>query len=251
MQKRFNIDQVAFSYTNLDDALEQLEKKVAKKEKAYICVSNVRATYIGNHDKGYCKILNASFLTLPDGKPVEWYAHISGYKDVKKCSGQDFFYKVCRISEKKGYTHFFYGSTPQIVEKLQVNLIKKFPSLKIIGAISPPNEAAGELANSDIVEHINHLKPNFVWVGLGAPKQEYFMDLIINKIAASILIGVGLVFDYEAETVNRAPKWMQKNGLEWAFVWYQQPRKITRSYLYFLYFIKLLIKRMYEKYREN
>ncbi len=251
MQHRFYIDDVSFSCTCLSDAIGQLSRKVDKKEKGYICVSNVRATYIANHDKEYARVLNNSFLTLPDGKPIEWYAHILGHKNVKKCSGQDFFYKVCELSEKKNYTHFFYGSTPEIVKMLEINLRKKFPSLKIVGAVSPPYKSAKELADSDIIDCINQCQPDFVWVGLGAPKQEFFINLIKDKIGSSVLIGIGLVFDYEAGKVMRAPRWMQNNGLEWAFVWSQQPQKIKRSYKYFLYFIKKLVLRIYEQYRKN
>lgn len=243
MDNRFKIENVAISITDSDNAVEQIIKKAESKTPGYVCVTNVRAAYIGNHDENFCRILNNSFLTVPDGKPIEWYAHLSGLKQVKKSSGPDLFEKICQLSGHMDYTHFFYGSTPKVIRKMQENLTKKYPGIKIVGAISPPFGSVEELANDEIIRQINNLKPTFVWVGLGAPKQERFMKLIIEKVESSILIGVGLVFDYQAGTAIRAPKWMQKSGLEGIYRLIQQPRNIKRAIRPFLWmFNKFIFK---------
>ena len=246
MNERFKIENVAISITNLEEAVDQILEKAKSNVSAYVCVTNVRATYIGNHDENFSRILNSSFLTVPDGKPLEWYAHLSGLKMVKKSSGPDIFNRICQSTELTELTHFFYGSSPEVIQKMKENLSRKWPNLKIAGFVSPPFMTEEELANSGIVQQINELKPSFVWVGLGAPKQERFMDLIISRIDSSILIGVGLVFDYQAGTVKRAPFWMQKNGLEWLYRFIQQPKYSTRSLKPFRYFIFILIKKYFK-----
>lgn len=248
MKNRFKINNVAISITDLNDTTNRIKRKVESNSPGYICVTNVRATYFGNHDPNFCRILNNSFLTIPDGKPLEWYAHLSGFKQVQKTSGPDLFERICELSEKEGYTHYFYGSTPEVIKKMLLNLKSKYPHLKIIDAISPPFAPVEELANEKTIEQINKLNPSFVWVGLGAPKQERFMDLIIDKIETSVLIGVGLVFEYQAGTVIRAPKWMQKNGLEWLFRFIQQPLYSHRSIKAFKYFMVLLFKKLIARY---
>jgi N-acetylglucosaminyldiphosphoundecaprenol N-acetyl-beta-D-mannosaminyltransferase len=248
MNERFNIENVGISITNLEQAVDDIIKKAECSEPAYVCVTNVRALYIGNHDTDYCRILNNSYLTVPDGKPLEWYAHVTGLKNVKKTSGPDLFERICQLSESKEFTHFFYGSTPQIVTKMKENVLKKYPKLKIICAISPPFGSAQELANNEIIQQINTLKPTFVWIGLGAPKQEIFMDLIVNQIQSSLLIGIGLVFEYQAGTVIRAPKWMQNYGLEWLYRHIQQPKHINRkNYHRNFSIILLIIKAFFNK----
>ena len=242
MNDRFKINNINISITNLDDALVCIKRQIILKQPGYVCVTNVRATYIANKDPNYCRIQNNSFLTIPDGKPLEWYARIIGLKQVSKTSGPDLFHRLCQISEENNFTHFFYGSTPEVIDKMQINLKSKYPKLNILGAVSPPFKPIEELANDRIIEQINSLKPNFVWIGLGAPKQERFIDLISNRIQSSILIGIGLVFDYEAGTVKRAPRWMQNYGLEWLFRFMQQPRYSMRSLKAFRYFILLIIK---------
>lgn len=242
MDNRFSIEKLRISNTNLDDAIRIIKQRILDEKSGYVCITNVRATYIANRDPNYCRIQNNSFLTVPDGKPLEWYARIIGLKNVRKTSGPDLFNRICQISEENNFTHFFYGSTPEVIEKIQINLKDKFPKLIILGAVSPPFRPLEELVNERIIEQINTLKPTFVWVGLGAPKQEIFIDLIINRIQSSILIGIGLVFDYEAGTVKRAPKWMQNYGLEWLFRFMQQPRYSMRSLKAFQYFILLLVR---------
>lgn len=241
-KNRFNIENVRINITNIEDAANRIIKKAEKNEPAYVCVTNVRATYIGNHDEKYCDILNNSFLTIPDGKPLVWFAHLSGFKEVEKTSGPDLFIEICKLTEHTELTHFFYGSTPEVIEQLQKKLLLKYPELKIVGVVSPPFKPVEELAQSNIINEINQLNPNFIWIGLGAPKQERFINLIYNKVNSSVLIGVGLVFEYEAGTVKRAPIWMQNYGLEWLFRFMQQPRYSMRSLKAFRYFILLLIK---------
>jgi len=250
MNERFKIDNVAISIINLEEAVCQILEKAKSKVPAYVCVTNVRATYIGNHDESFCRILNNSFLTVPDGKPLEWYAYLSGLKMVKRASGPDIFNQICHKTENTELTHFFYGSSPEVIQRMEENLKRKWPALKIAGFVSPPFVSAEELANSNIIQQINQLKPTFVWIGLGAPKQEWFMDLIIKKIESSILIGVGLVFDYQAGTVKRAPFWMQKSGLEWLYRILQQPGRVnTQSILTLLSIIPLIVKVIFLKIR--
>lgn len=252
MGKRFNISNVGFSITNLEDATDQILKKAESKDSAYVCITNVRALYFGNHENDYCRILNNSYLTIPDGKPIEWLAHLAGYKLLKKTSGPDLFSLICQLTEHTNHTHFFYGSTSDVISRMMENLKNRWPELKIIGAVSPPFKPVEELASNGIIQQINSLKPSFVWIGLGAPKQERFMDLIANNISSSILIGIGLVFEYQAGTTVRAPLWMQNWGLEWLYRDIQQPRRLPFLFRQFLYLLRevslILVNRIMKRY---
>lgn len=241
MGNRFIIDRVGISITDPEDAVEQLLNLAENKQAAYVCVSNVRAVYIGNHNSDYGKVLNQSFLTVPDGKPIEWLSRLAGIRRLKRTSGPDLFNLICQRTENSVYTHFFYGSTSEVIERMKKNLRARWPGLKIAGAVAPPHGTAEELVNEDLIGQINSIRPSFVWVGLGAPKQEQFMDLIIKHVHSSILIGVGLVFDYQAGTVKRAPLWMQRTGLEWLYRDLQQPRRLPFLFWQFIYLFRMAI----------
>ena len=245
MNKRYYIKNVGISITDLNSCVGVIGEYIdCSEETGYVCVTNVRATYIGNNDEEYCSILNNSLLTVPDGKPLEWFARLIGIKKVNKTSGNDLFEAICKISEKKGYRHYFLGSSPEVINLMTKKVKEKYPKLEIVGSLSPPYGSEKELINDRLINDINLADPHILWIGLGAPKQERFINLIKDKVNVSILIGVGLVFEYQAGTVNRAPLWICNIGLEWMYIWFQQPRKILRSIPYFIDFLFLLFLKL-------
>ena len=226
---RFNIQNIAITATNIPHALTVIEQAVTNNKPGYICVTNARTVHLANHNKEYCHIQNNSLLTVPDGIPLVWIAHNLGFKEVGKVSGKDLMDAVFKISEEKGYSHYFFGSAPNTIEQLQKNLRLKYPKLEIRGAISPPFQPLEEFDIDSLAKELNYLKPTFFWCGLGAPKQEQLNALLQLKLDSTICIGVGLAFEYLAGTVKRAPEWMQKSGFEWLYRLIQQPKKIRRA----------------------
>ena len=137
--------------------------------------------------------------------------------------------EIFKISVSKGYRHFFYGSTDETLEKLYSVLEKTYPGIQIAGMYSPPFRPMTAEEDEAIVERINETKPDFVWVGLGAPKQEKWMAAHQGKIDG-LMIGVGAGFDYHAGNIERAPEWMQKSNLEWVYRLLQDPKRLFGRY---------------------
>ena len=138
--------------------------------------------------------------------------------------------EIFKISEEKGYKHYFYGSTEETLDELKTKLIQKYPKLQIVGMFSPPFRKLTEWEDVEITNKINETNANFIWVGLGAPKQEIWMFNHKNKVNG-LMLGVGAGFDYHAEKIKRAPKWMQNNNLEWVYRLLQDPRRLYKRYL--------------------
>ena len=138
--------------------------------------------------------------------------------------------EIFEISAKKGYRHYFYGSKEETLELLQQKLTNNYPGIQIAGMYSPPFRILTEEEDKVVVEKINETKPDFVWIGLGAPKQEKWMAAHLGKING-LMIGVGAGFDYYAENIKRAPEWMQKNNLEWLYRLLQDPKRLFKRYL--------------------
>jgi len=247
--KRFNIQNIAISDTNIPHALSVIEKAVAKNIPGYICVTNARTTHLANHNEEYCHIQNNSLLTVPDGAPLVWIAHNKGFKEVGKVSGKDLMDALFAVSAEKGYSHYFFGSTPYTIEKLKGNLVKQYPGINIKGAVSPPFQPIEDFDIEGLAKELNQLQPTFFWCGLGAPKQERLNALLQPKLKSTICVGVGLAFEYIAGTVKRAPKWMQKTGLEWLYRLMQQPKNIRRAIVPLSWiFVQLLISSISKKH---
>ena len=226
---RFNIGQIAISRTDLQNTIFEIENALNLNQYGYICVTNSRTTYLANHDSDYCRIQNDSFLTVPDGAPLIWIAKKKGFKEVGKVSGKDLMDTLFEISVEKGYSHYFYGSTPETIKRIKSKLENEYPKIVIKGILSPPFQSIDEFDIEAIACEINKLKPTFFWCGLGAPKQEKLIANLQPLLNSTISIGVGLAFEYIAGTVKRAPSWMHNLGLEWFYRLMQQPKNIPRA----------------------
>lgn len=216
--------------TNMDKTIQYIVLHLDALRGNYICVSNVHTTVMSYNNERYRRIQNQAAMVLPDGKPLSVVSRLRGYKDAKKVSGPDLMPEIFGVSQLNGYRHFFYGATEETLNKLRLVLRKEYPNLQIVGMYAPPFRAMTLDEDKYVIEMINQLKPDFVWVGLGAPKQEIWMAEHKGKING-LMIGVGAGFDFLAGTTKRAPLWMQRCGLEWFFRLTQDPKRLWKRYL--------------------
>ena len=138
--------------------------------------------------------------------------------------------EIFKISAEKGYRHYFYGSTPETLEKLVINIQKDYPGITVVGSCSPPFRELSADEDSIITEGICDAAPDFIWVGLGAPKQERWMAAHQGRVNG-LMVGVGAGFDYFAGNISRAPAFMQNHNLEWLYRLIQEPRRLFKRYL--------------------
>lgn len=240
--KRLEILKTKINITNMKRTLEFIQNDLNCIKGNYICVSNVHTTVMSYENENYRKVQNESYMSLPDGRPLSIIQKIKGYTEAERVTGPDLMEEIFKISEEKGYTHYFYGSTEDTLKKLNNRLNKKYPKLKIVGMYSPPFRILTEDEDKKIINEINTKSPDFLWVGLGAPKQELWMYEHKNKVN-SLMIGVGAGFDYLAGNIKRAPKWMQIVGFEWLYRLIQDPKRLFKRYLVTnLKFLIFLIK---------
>lgn len=225
-----NILGVNIAVTNLSETVRYIEENLEELRGNYICISNVHTTVTAYEDEEYRQIQNGGALALPDGKPLSIVSKKRGFKNAERVTGPDLMGALFKESEEKGYKHYFYGSTQETLELLKIKLNEKYPKLNIVGMYSPPFKSEVSLENDDILNEINSKGVDFLWVGLGAPKQEKWMHIHKNKINA-IMLGVGAGFDYYAEKIKRAPIWMQKCSLEWLYRLMQDPKRLFNRYL--------------------
>lgn len=224
-----NILGVNVAAIDMDWLLDFTDKNIKELSGDYMCVSNVHTTVTSFEDKSYCDIQNGGILAIPDGGPLSTVGQKRGFKNMKRTTGPSYMGKILKISVQKGYRHYFYGSTEETLEKLHQALQHDYPGIQIAGMYSPPFRPLTEEENHLVVERINETRPDFVWIGLGAPKQERWMAEHQGKIKG-FMVGVGAGFDYFAGNISRAPMWMQKTNLEWVYRLLQDPKRLFRRY---------------------
>lgn len=215
--------------TNMQETIDFLVENLEELRGQYICVANVHTTVMSFKDAEYRKIQNSSAMTLPDGKPLSIISRKRGYYTAKRVPGPDLMPKIFEISKKKGYRHFFYGSTPETLQLLKEKTLERYNYLNVVGMYAPPFRSLTEEEDTKIISEINDKNPDFIWVALGAPKQERWMSEHKDRVSG-VMLGVGAAFDFTAGTIKRAPKWMQELCLEWFHRILQDPIRLIPRY---------------------
>jgi N-acetylglucosaminyldiphosphoundecaprenol N-acetyl-beta-D-mannosaminyltransferase len=151
----------------------------------------------------------------------------------ERVAGADLFGALAERAAEAGYRLFYLGAAPGVAEKAAAVLAERYPGLNVVGTFSPPVMPWEELArDEETLRRIREAKPDVLFVAFGAPKQEMWLDAVRDRLGVPVGIGVGAAFDFAAGTVKRAPRWMQRVGLEWLFRLTQEPRRLWRRYLF-------------------
>lgn len=196
----------------------------------YMCVSNVHTTVTAYEDLAYRDVQNGGIMAIPDGGPLSSIGRKRGFAEMARTTGPSYMEEIFKLSAKHGYRHYFYGATEETLAKLREKLFAAYPKMEIAGMYSPPFRPLTAEEDAEVVQMINEAKTDFLWVGLGAPKQEIWMAAHKGEIH-SFMVGVGAGFDYFAGNISRAPEWMQRNNLEWLYRLLQDPKRLFKRYL--------------------
>lgn len=216
--------------TDMDKTVRYIEAHLEELKGHYICVSNVHTTVTAYRDPEYRRVQNGAAMNIPDGKPLSIVQYLRGEKEAGRVPGPDLMPELFALSEEKGNRHYFYGSTQETLDALRKKLTERYPKMNIVGMYSPPFRPMTEEEDREAVERINAAEPDFIWVGLGAPKQEKWMAAHDGRVCG-IMLGVGAGFDFHAGTVKRAPMWMQEICMEWLYRIGQDPKRLLVRYL--------------------
>lgn len=228
---RFPAGIVSLSPMTLTDACQRIENWKLSGQRHYVNVCTADTMVKCFDIPEMASIVEASGMATTDGMPLVFLAKRYGFKDATRVYGPDLMLNLCSRSVASGYSHYFYGSTPEVLEQLSANLLCRFPGLKIAGWHAPPFRELTEREKHDVTRQINNANPDIVWCGLGTPKQDFWVAEFRPLLNATALIAVGAAFDFHAGRIPQAPRWMMSSGLEWLFRLCAEPRRLWRRYL--------------------
>ncbi len=226
--KRHNILGTDFSLLSYDGVLTMIEGWRAKQQKHYITLTPPYSVLMCRRDTSLWQATRNAALTLPDGVGIILAATILRYPHCGRVTGPTLLLRLCDCGRAEGLRHFFYGGAPGVAEALAHRLQKSYPGLEVAGSHSPPFRELTPAEDAEIVRRVNESRPDIVWVGLGSPKQEKWMAEHVGKINAAALIGVGAAFDFHSGRIKRAPAWMRRMGIEWAYRLAHEPKRMWR-----------------------
>lgn len=250
-----NILGVGINAVDYEAAVEKIISAARDKRPFAVSALAVHGVMTGATDSIHRHRLNGLDLVVPDGQPVKWALNwLYQIKLPDRVYGPNLTLKVCEQAAKEGLSIYLYGSQPEVLEKFEVNLKKKFPGLKVAGKQSSRFRQVTTEEQAEIAETIRQSGASIVMVGLGCPRQETWV-FENRELLSMPLLAVGAAFDFHAGTVSQAPVWIQNRGLEWLFRFVQEPKRLWKRYVYlnplYLLFVALQMAKLRTKALED
>lgn len=233
-ERRFPLGRIHVSGLDLAGALARIDTMITSGDRGYVCFCESNLFVHADQNPELAGILGRASMVLPDGVFLMALARLLGRPLPERLPGPSFILNMCEHGLAQGYRHFFYGGGPGIPERLAENLSRRYPGLQIAGTYSPPFRPLTAEEELQVQQMIEMAQPDLLWVGLGAPKQEYWMAGHQETIKVPVMLGVGAAFDFHAGEVPWAPRWIRRLGIEWAYRTLTGGRRIFRRNLYCL-----------------
>lgn len=230
---RIDIDGLLFDDVTMDEATARIVDLAKLRDKPrFVCTGNLDHLAIAAEDAAFKAAYEAADLVVADGAPVVWLSKLGGTPLKERVAGSDLFWTLGEASAKSGVTLFFLGGMEGAAEAAKAELERRYPGTKVIGTYCPPFATFGTQEEQDrIRDVVKAANPDILLVAFGAPKQEKWIAANVERLGVPLSIGVGGSFEMASGMLKRAPKWMQSAGLEWAYRFAQQPRRLFDRYI--------------------
>lgn len=229
--ERCNILGVGVHALTIPLALECIGKAITDRTKGYICATPVHSIMLALDDSRYRRVLNQAFLCTPDGMPLVWVGRWDGHRAMERVYGPDLMRAVFAASANNGWRHYLYGSNAATLDALETRLLTAYPGVTIVGKHSPPYRPLTTSELKGLQDDVAACSPDFFWVGLGAPKQDFFMADHLSSLDTTIMIGVGAAFDFLSGGIKESPAWIRRMGLQWLHRLLTEPTRLWKRYL--------------------
>lgn len=242
--------------TSYEDATQRILDWARTRASCYVCAANVHMTMEVYDKPAFAQIVNNAALVTPDGMPLVWALRALGIKDASRVYGPTLTLYVCKAAAQQNIAIGLYGGTSESLERFTAFLKKQFPRIRIVCQIAPPFRPITLEENSLYTQQIVASGAQILLVGIGCPKQEFWMAAH-NHLIPAVMLGVGAAFDFHSGQVKQAPEWMQNIGLEWLFRLIQEPKRLWKRYMYnnprfVLFFLsQLLTSKLLKRKKKN
>ena len=229
MSERLEILGVGVDRVTSDEALERIGTFIAEgREKGtthQIVTANAEIIYQASKNDKMRTVINNAQMVTADGSGVVWASKQLGEPLTERVTGIDLVNSICAASAQYGWTLYILGSAPGVADTAAKNICEKYSGCNIIGTHHGYFDAQEE---QNILAELRELKPDVLFVALGAPRQEYWIAEHIKALGIPVGMGIGGSMDVLSGNVKRAPEWMQKMSLEWLYRFLIQPTRFKR-----------------------
>lgn len=231
---RERVDLFGIAVDNLDmaGALAGIERLIAAGRPSLVVTPNVQHVNLHRKNADFRAAYAAASLVLSDSVPLVWLSVLLGRPLKDRVAGSDILPAFCLPAAARGYRLFLLGSRPGVASRAAANLEREYPGLRIAGVFSPPEGFENDKRLCErIFDTVRAARPDILFVGLGSPKGEIWTWRNLESLGVPAAVCVGAAFDFAAGRLRRAPRWLQRIGLEWFFRLMQEPKRMWRRYI--------------------
>ena len=227
---RVDVIGVPISAVTMEVVLSFVAENLEALRGEYVCASNVHTTVMARENAQYRAVQSESAMSLPDGKPLSVVGRKKALCPMEKVTGTHFMQNIFTDPRFAGRKHYFYGTGSEDLEQMNAKVREDYPELTICGYEPSVFRELSDVEVEELAQRINDAQTDFVWVAIGAPRQEILMHRLKGKVNG-LMTGVGGAFNILAGRVSDAPMWMQNAGLEWLYRLIKEPRRLFKRYL--------------------
>ncbi|MEP6944384.1 MAG: WecB/TagA/CpsF family glycosyltransferase [Acidobacteriota bacterium] len=197
---------------------------------AYVCLANVHMVMEAHDSPDFRRTVNSAALVVPDGMPLVWMQKLQGRPDATRVRGNDLMVGVLSWAAENGIALGFFGGRSSVIDRIRQRALRDFPRIRLDYTYSPPFRPLTDTEDEEVIRAIKAADIDVLFVGLGCPKQEIWMEQHRNSLGC-VMIGVGAAFDFYAGSIRESPQWLGRLGLEWLYRLTLEPRRLWRRYI--------------------
>jgi N-acetylglucosaminyldiphosphoundecaprenol N-acetyl-beta-D-mannosaminyltransferase len=221
---------VPYTPLTLPQTLDLVDALIAEGRPGYFITANLNYAMLSGNDERLGPVNAAARFILADGMPIVWASRRSGPGLPERVAGSDLIFALSERAARQGHRVFLLGAAPGIADEAARALVARYPDLQIVGIEAPPFRPLTDEEETELVARVRAARPDILFVAFGQPKGEMWLARNIERLGVPVAAQVGASIDFAAGRVRRAPRWIQRSGLEWAFRLFLEPRRLAMRY---------------------
>lgn len=212
------------------EAVEAVITLIEAGRPSFFITANLHYAMLSNQSPELQRVNDRAAFLLADGTPLVWASRWQGVRLPERVAGSDLIFDLCEEAAARGLGVFLLGGPAGVAEEASLRLQERYSSLRVVGTACPPHRPLSVEEQSNLTSQIREARPDLLFVAFGQPKGELWIDQHLESLKVPVSVQIGASLEFVNGRIRRAPRWMQRSGLEWAYRTWLEPRRLAPRY---------------------
>jgi N-acetylglucosaminyldiphosphoundecaprenol N-acetyl-beta-D-mannosaminyltransferase len=222
---------IPFAPLTLSQVVAAVDDLIESRSCSFFITANTHYAMLSERDADLRRINSCAAFIVADGMPLVWAARLGGSPLPERVAGSDLIFALSAAAAKKGHRIFLLGGADGVAAEAAIRLRERYPGIQIVGTECPPFRELTGAEHEGLAERIRSARPDLLILAFTMPNGERWLAANLSSVNVPVAVNLGAAIDFAAGRVRRAPRWMQKTGLEWSFRLALEPRRLVRRYV--------------------